>query len=95
MNYLKLPDYQGCEATIRFIRCINILFDFLNSRNPYSQGYKAPLKRENEYVWRLRIELILIYISTLKNEDEILFQTRRKMGYLYILGVYSAIRAVI
>jgi len=36
MNYLKLPDFQGCEATIRFIRS-------------YSQGYKAPLKRENEY----------------------------------------------
>jgi len=66
MNDLKLPDYQGCEATIRFIRSIDILFDFLNSRNPYSQGYKAPLKRENEYIWRPRIELILSYFDVKK-----------------------------
>lgn len=47
---LKLPAFQGCEPTIKFIRSINILFDFLNSRNLYSQGYKAPLKRENEHI---------------------------------------------
>jgi len=49
MNNFLLPDYQGCEATIRFICSINILFDFLNSRNPYSQGYKVSLKQENEH----------------------------------------------
>lgn len=29
LKELKLPDFQGCEATIRFIRSIDILFDFL------------------------------------------------------------------
>ncbi|EZA51134.1 THAP domain-containing protein [Ooceraea biroi] len=93
MNDLKLPEFQGCEATIRFIRSIDILFDFLNSRNPYDQGYKAPLRRENEHIWRPRIEQLLIYSSTLKNENRVLlFQTRRKMGFL---GMYSAAQAVI
>lgn len=93
MNDLKLPQFHGFEATIRFIRFIDILFDFLNSRNPYGQGYKAPLRRENEHVWRSRIEQILIYISTLKNENgELLFKTRRKMGFL---GMYVAAQAVI
>ena len=70
MNDLKLPQFQGCEVTIRFIRSIDILFDFLNSRNPYGQGYKAPLKRENEHIWWPRIKQILVYISTLKNEEQ-------------------------
>lgn len=34
MKDLKLTEFQRCEATIRFIRSIDILFDFLNSHNP-------------------------------------------------------------
>ena len=42
-NDLKLTQFQGCDATVRFIRIFDHLFDVLNSRNPIAKGYKAPL----------------------------------------------------
>jgi hypothetical protein len=42
-NELKLPQFQGCEATVEFIKKFDHLFDILNSRNPLAKGYKAPL----------------------------------------------------
>jgi len=50
--------------TIRFIRSIYIYY--LNLHNPYSQGYKTPLKQENEYVWRSPIDQIVIYFDVEK-----------------------------
>ena len=43
---LKLPQFQGCEATVTFLRIFDHLFDILNSRNPLGKGYKAPLKEQ-------------------------------------------------
>ena len=31
---LKLPEFEGCEATVEFIRHVDFPFDVLNSRNP-------------------------------------------------------------
>jgi len=36
---LNLPDFKGCEATVKFIRTIDHLFDMLNSRNPFAKGF--------------------------------------------------------
>ena len=33
VNELKLPKFQGCEATVEFIRMFDHLLDILNSRN--------------------------------------------------------------
>lgn len=93
LKELQLPEFEGCEATIEFIRSIDILFDFLNSRNPYGQGYKAPLTIKNEHIWRSRIEELLTNISTLRNgENKLMFSSTRKVGFL---GMYSACLAVI
>ena len=43
-NELKYPQFQGSEATVRFIRIIDRLFDMLNSRNPIGKGYKTPIR---------------------------------------------------
>lgn len=78
-NDLKLSKFQ--EETISLIHSINLLFDFLNSRNLCGQGYKS--ERMNTR-WP-RIEQILNYILTLKNETgELLFQTQCKIGFLEI-----------
>ena len=42
---LDIPAFQGSEGTTMFIRCIDEMFDFLNSRNPFSKGNNAPIKR--------------------------------------------------
>ena len=37
---LKLPQFQGSTATVKFICIFDRLFDVLNSRNPLSKGFK-------------------------------------------------------
>ena len=36
---LKLPQFQGSEAMVKFLRMFDHLFDVLNSRNPLAKGY--------------------------------------------------------
>ena len=48
---LKLPQFKNSEATVKFIRIIDCLFDLLNSRNAFGKGSKSPLKPENKDVW--------------------------------------------
>lgn len=35
---LNLPQFKGSEATVRFIRIFDRLFDFCNSRSPFGRG---------------------------------------------------------
>ena len=62
-NVLKLKEFEGSEATIRFTRCIDRLFDFMNSRNPFAKGYKAPLRRSTEDSWRKSILAEIEYLK--------------------------------
>lgn len=67
---LKLPQFQGSDATVRFIRCIDRLFDFLNSRNPFGKDYKAPLRPINEFIWWSQILAELEYLKEIKNLED-------------------------
>ena len=46
-KHLQLPQFQGCEETVDFLRTIDAAFDVLNSRNPLAKGYKAPMRFSN------------------------------------------------
>ena len=48
---LKLPQFKGCEGTVKFIRTIDRLFDILNSKNPFGKGSKAPLRNDERNKW--------------------------------------------
>ena len=63
---LKLPEFRGCTATVNFIRIVDRLFDFLNSRNPIAHGFKAPMRKTNEPVWRPFINEACQYLCSLK-----------------------------
>ena len=47
----KIDSFEGCEGTIKFIEIFNKLFDILNSRNLFANGWSRPFQppRENEY----------------------------------------------
>ena len=45
----KLEQFQGCEATVRFIRMFNDLFDILNSRHPHGK------KQSHQYEYKIKI----------------------------------------
>lgn len=89
---LQMPQFQGSEGTVKFIRAIDVMFDFLNSRNPFGKGFKAPLSKHNEHVWRPRINNLLDYLSQLQSYERIsIFKTKRRTGFL---GLFSACHAV-
>ena len=49
---LKLKQFQGSEATVKFMRVIDQLFDILNSRNPCAKGFKSALCVNNNHAWQ-------------------------------------------
>lgn len=83
---LQLYDFQGSEATVKFIRCINVLFDFLNSRNPYAKGFKSPLRRNTEEYWRPTILHALEYLKGISNlEDKAMFLSPRRVLFVGLI----------
>lgn len=40
-------EFKNSESTTQFIKVIDRLFDFLNSRNPFSKNYKQPITINN------------------------------------------------
>ncbi|KAL3176214.1 hypothetical protein MRX96_010534 [Rhipicephalus microplus] len=59
---LQLPQFKNSEGTVKFIRMFDKLFDFLNSRNPVANGFKAPLRPSNKGTWMNFFEEVKEYI---------------------------------
>lgn len=63
---LNLPEFSGSAATVRFIRAVDRICDFLNVRNPWGQGFKNPLRVKNENRWRTKVLDEIRYLSQIK-----------------------------
>ena len=48
---LNLEQFKESEATVKFIRIFDRLFDVLNSRNPLAKGFKSVLRPSNQHYW--------------------------------------------
>lgn len=48
---LKLPQFKNSEATVKFIRLFDRLFDYLNSHNPVARGFEALLRIGTRVTW--------------------------------------------
>ena len=69
----------SAEATIRFIRIIDKLFDLLNSRSPRSSGYKSPLRIINRCIWGDTVDSSVHCLAGLKDTNGVsLLHHRRK-----------------
>ena len=44
---VNLPEFHTSEGTSDFIKKIDLLFNLLNSRNPFAQGNKQPVTKKN------------------------------------------------
>jgi hypothetical protein len=44
---LHLPEFAGSEKTTEFIRRVDKLFDFMNSKSPHAKGFKKPMNKYN------------------------------------------------
>ncbi|KAF0719485.1 THAP domain-containing protein 9, partial [Aphis craccivora] len=58
--------FQNSEETVYFIRQIDRLFDILNSRIPFSKGYKIPINPENINTIKSVFTDTTNYLKTLK-----------------------------
>lgn len=88
---LKLPEFENSEATSKFIRVIDRLFDISNSRNPFAGGYKAPFKLDNENWIKdffLSAEIYLRNLTDLQGRK--LVSSPRKTSFLgFIMNIHS------
>ncbi|KAF0769700.1 THAP-type domain-containing protein, partial [Aphis craccivora] len=57
-------DFENCDATIRFIRVVDEIFDFLNSRNPYVKGFKQPINRQNIQYLETKMKKAKMHFTT-------------------------------
>ena len=94
---LKLPQFQGSEATERFLIIMNDIFDILNTNTKYSMW---PLKRamssENKNTWKPVLDKTYNYVSTLKTFDNISLpiSDSRKTGFVGLLANIRAIQCI-
>lgn len=90
---LHLKEFEGSEATVRFIRCVDRVFDFLNSRNTFAKGFKSPLKVSNEAAWRSTILTEVEYLKGITDvSGKSMLKTRR---YVPFIGFITAVDSII
>lgn len=91
--FLNLQQFKGSEGTVRFTRCVDRLFDFLNSRNLLGKGYKAPLKASNENFWQTPILEEILYLKIITNiQGKLMVSSRRYVPFVgFITGIESVI----
>ena len=80
--------FQGSEATTEFIRKIDVMFDLLNSKNPFLKGTKAPVTLTNFSWWSQTCDETCAYLLSLRDcQGNLLYNGKCKTA---ICGLYSA-----
>jgi hypothetical protein len=80
----KMPEFKGCEATVKFIRYFDRLFDVFNSRNLKANAYKRPLQASNWTEVAAFLSTARAYIVSLKEspKGKSMVKSNRKTGFL-------------
>ena len=79
MDYciLKLPQFKGSEATVKFIIEFDYLFYMLHSCNSCAKGFKAGLHKSKKFSWKSLLDEASKYIIGLENTlGELTYTTR-------------------
>lgn len=88
----KIPGFEEAEETIKFIRTVDLIFDFLNSRNLFEKGYKQPISIYNIEVKEKFIISQINYLFEL-TADKVPIYLHPKRTFL--LGFATAIKSVL
>lgn len=90
---LSIHMFHNSEATTRFIRVINNLFDIFNTRNIYQSGFKKALNADNASKIFSYLDEAHKYLTTLRIENgTLLINTQRKVGFLGFIGCMDILR---
>lgn len=81
---LKFSEFAESDATVKFIRVFNLLFDILNSRSLYHEGYKKALCIGNMTSIKEVLADCKTYILGLKTSKTgpTIIKSQRKTGFL-------------
>lgn len=91
-EHLHLPEFAGCEPTVKFLHIIDHLFDILNSRNPIARGYKSPLKPSNYNYWMPFLTDAKLYILGLTDQHGTpMYKTKRKTPFVGLLCTIESV----
>eukprot|EP00794_Sanderia_malayensis_P009521 gene9521-10508_t len=92
---LNLKEFKGCEATVKFLRLFDHLFDVLNSRNPFAKGFKSPIRASNKNSWDSFLSLAYDYILGIKDlSGQEIHTSRKKTGFIGFLAGIKSTRAI-
>lgn len=84
--------FHGSEATVEFVRQMDRIFDMLNSRNPFSKGFKKPLSLENSEYWNKAFYESQVYLRSLKLEGiPLLYHPRKMFALGYLISIQSVL----
>jgi hypothetical protein len=88
---LKYPEFQGSEATTKFIKTIDCLFDTMNSRNIFGRGSKAPMTESNQLQWQELFSHALTYLSQISDlkGTKMIFSLRKSAFIGFIVNIHS------
>lgn len=88
-----LHDFKESESTTTFVRTIDRLFDFLNSRNPFEKHFKQPITVHNYNYLQTIMENNIEYLFSLKCKDGNYLKTSRRKTFLY--GFAIAVKSIL
>lgn len=83
----EIDQFKDSDSTIEFIRIIDRLFDFLNSRNPFAKRYKKPIYENNIPYLRNMIEEHTKYLFSLRTKEEQPLHYSGRKTFIYGLAI--------
>lgn len=91
-----MQGFQNVDATVKYCRTIDHIFDFLNSRNSFGKGVKSPITSSNISNLESVIIPLVNYLFTLKvknknNTVSYIYQTAKKS---FVIGFAVAIKSL-
>ena len=91
----KLPEFEGASSTAKFLKCMDVLFDTLNSRFTFGKYSKAPISVKNADKWSSTLDTCEHYIRGLKYVDgRSVVSGPRKAAFIGWLNDIKAIRSM-
>lgn len=92
LQFSNIDGFRNSKATIEFIRIIDEMFDFLNSRNPFAKGFKRPIYINTISYLQDKMERNINYLFSLTDETNVLLCTGGRKTF--ILGFATAIKSI-
>lgn len=91
---LKMVQFQGCEATVEFLRYVDSAFDVLNSRNPLGKGFKAPMRKTNQERWQKILQEARKFLLGLQSQlGKPMYLGQRKTGFVgFVASIDSCMK---